>query len=125
MSAQFKTDVSSQALAEANKRISNILKKSDEVIPDKVTIRLLNEEQEKNLFGAIESIKRRYYQQVESQNYDDAFSFIASLAEPVDKFFENVMVNSEDKEIRLNRLAILSELNQIFLAIADISKLEI
>ena len=123
--AQFKEDSSSQALAEANKRISNILKKSDDSIPEKVTIRLLSEEQEKNLFGAIESIKRRYNQEVESQNYQDAFNFLTSLAEPVDKFFENVMVNSDDQEVRLNRLAILSELNQIFLAIADISKLEI
>ena len=122
---QFKSDDSAPALAEANKRISNILKKSEEDIPDDITLRLLTEEHEKNLFGAIESIKRRFHQEVEEQHYADAIKRLSSLAEPVANFFENVMVNSDDTEIRLNRLAILKQLNQLFKAIADISILEI
>jgi len=122
---QFKNDSSAPALAAANKRISNILKKSTETIPDHVVLSLLDQEQEKNLLGAIESIKRKFYQKVEQQQYDDAFKYLSSLAEPVDNFFENVMVNSDDEAIRLNRLAILKQLNGLFKTIADISKLEI
>ncbi len=121
----FKQDNSALALAAANKRISNILKKSTESIPDTIAIRLLDQEQEKNLLGAIESIKRRFQQEVEQQQYNAAFKHLTSLAEPVENFFNNVMVNSEDKAIRLNRLAILKQLNSLFMAIADISVLEI
>ena len=122
---QFKKDTAAPALAAANKRISNILKKSTEEIPQSVTLRLLDQEQEKNLFGAIESIKRRFNQEVEQQQYNAAFKHLSSLAEPVDNFFNNVMVNSDDEAIRLNRLAILKQLNGLFMAIADISILEI
>jgi glycyl-tRNA synthetase beta chain len=121
----FKKDSSASALSMANKRITNILKKSEEIIPDNVTLKLLEDEEEKNLFGAIEAIKRRFHQEVEEHQYTAAFQHLTSLAEPVDKFFNNVMVNSEDIEIRQNRLAILKQLNQLFNAIADISKLEI
>jgi glycyl-tRNA synthetase beta chain len=121
----FKKDSSALALSMANKRISNILKKSEETIPDTVTLRLLVDVEEKNLFGAIESIKRRFQQEVVEHQYSAAFKHLSFLAEPVDNFFNNVMVNSEDKETRLNRLAILKQLNQLFRAIADISKLEI
>jgi glycyl-tRNA synthetase beta chain len=121
----FKKDSSASALSQANKRISNILKKSEETIPDNVTLRLLVDEEEKNLFGAIESIKRMFHKEVEEHKYSAAFKHLSFLAEPVDNFFNNVMVNSEDKETRLNRLAILNQLNQLFRAIADISKLEI
>ena len=70
-------------------------------------------------------MKRKFHQEVEQQQYDDAFKHLSSLAEPVDNFFENVMVNSDDEATRLNRLAILKQLNGLFKAIADISKLEI
>jgi glycyl-tRNA synthetase beta chain len=62
---------------------------------------------------------------VDNQQYDQAFKHLSSLATPVDNFFDNVMVNSEDDEIRLNRLALLKQLNDMFRAIANISKLEI
>ncbi len=121
----FKQNLSAPALAAANKRISNILKKSDEVIADDVTISLLQEQEEKNLYGAIESIKRTFTLKVTQQQYEQAFNHLASLAEPVDNFFNKVMVNSDDQAIRLNRLALLKQLNQLFNAIADISRLEI
>ena len=120
----FKENTAAPALAAANKRIGNILKKSQEHVPDSVTMTLLHEEQEKNLFGAIEAMKRRFNQEVEQRLYQQAFGHLASLGEPVDNFFENVMVNSDDDAIRLNRLAILKQLHQLFNAIADISKLE-
>ncbi|VAW38141.1 Glycyl-tRNA synthetase beta chain [hydrothermal vent metagenome] len=121
----FKQDSSAPALRAANKRISNILRKSSEIIPNKIILGLLKQEQEKNLLGAIESIKRRFHQEVAQQQYQDAFKHLASLAEPVDNFFENVMVNSDDEATRLNRLAILKQLNGLFMSIADISKLEL
>ncbi len=120
----FKENTAATALAAANKRIGNILKKSDETIPDSVTIALLHEEQEKILFGAIESMKRVFNQEVEQRQYQEAFGHLASLAEPVDNFFDKVMVNSENQSIRLNRLALLKQLSILFNAIADISKLE-
>ncbi len=122
---EFKKDNSAPILAAANKRISNILKKSLDTIPENVVLRLLNLEQEKNLYGAIESIKRRFNAEVQAAQYTAAFHHLTSLAEPVDNFFDNVMVNSEITEERLNRLAILQQLNQLFKAIADISLLEI
>lgn len=122
---QFKQDSAAPALASANKRISNILKKSTDTIPEKVTLRLLKKTHEKNLLGAIESIKRKFNHEVENQQYNQAFTHLSSLAVPVDNFFDNVMVNSEDETIRLNRLAILKQLNDMFRAIANISKLEI
>jgi glycyl-tRNA synthetase beta chain len=121
----FKKDTSAAALSAANKRITNILKKSDESIPKNVTLRLLKEEQEKNLFGAIESIKRKFYQEIDHNQYHAAFKHLTFLAEPVDNFFNNVMVNSEDTQTRLNRLAILEQLNALFNAVADISILEL
>jgi glycyl-tRNA synthetase beta chain len=121
----FKSDSAAPALAAANKRISNILKKSIEIIPESVNLRLLKIDQEKNLYGAIESIKRRFNQEVQEHKYQAAFKHLASLAEPVDAFFDNVMVNDPVEETRLNRLAILQQLNIMFSAIADISKLEI
>ena len=86
---------------------------------------LLKKDHEKNLLGAIESIKRRFSQEVENQQYDQAFKYLSSLATPVDNFFDNVMVNSEDDATKLNRLAILKQLNDMFRAIANISLLEI
>jgi glycyl-tRNA synthetase beta chain len=121
---RFKSDASASALAEANKRISNILKKATETIPENVTLRLLQHEAEKILLGAIESIKRVFQKEVDQQQYQEAFEHLSTLALPVDNFFESVMVNCDDSELRLNRLAILTQLNHLFKAIADISKLE-
>ena len=121
---RFKSDASASALAEANKRISNILKKASETIPENVTLRLLQHEAEKILLGAIESIKRVFQKEVDQQQYQGAFEHLSTLALPVDNFFESVMVNCDDSELRLNRLAILTQLNHLFKAIADISKLE-
>jgi glycyl-tRNA synthetase beta chain len=121
----FKQNISAGALAAANKRIGNILKKSDETTAKDVTISLLQEQEEKNLYGAIESIKRTFTREVAEQQYEQAFNHLASLAEPVDNFFDKVMVNSDNKSIRLNRLALLKQLSVLFNAIADISKLEI
>ncbi|HFC29942.1 MAG TPA: glycine--tRNA ligase subunit beta [Oceanospirillales bacterium] len=123
--AEFKQDTYAPTLASANKRISNILKKATEEIPENIVLRLLNLEQEKNLYGAIEAIKRRFLTKVQEGQYTSAFHHLTSLAEPVDNFFDNVMVNSEIEEERLNRLAILQQLHNLFMAIADISKLEI
>ena len=69
-------------------------------------------------------MKRLFTQEVEQRQYVDAFRHLASLAEPVDNFFDKVMVNSDDQAIRLNRLALLKQLRILFNAIADISKLE-
>jgi len=121
----FKQNDSAAGLAEANKRIANILKKSNDTIAATVALRLLDQEQEKNLMGAIEAIRRRFHKDVEDQNYADAFKYLSSLAEPVANFFDHVMVNCENEETRLNRLALLKQLNQMFNAIADISVLEI
>ncbi|MCF6288600.1 MAG: glycine--tRNA ligase subunit beta [Proteobacteria bacterium] len=122
---EFKLDTSAPALAAANKRITNILQKSNEVMPQSITMSLLKEERERNLFGAIEAIKGKFIQEIFQQKYGDAFKLLTSLASPVDDFFDTVMVNSDDQEIRLNRLALLKQLNELFNAIADISKLEI
>ncbi len=122
---QFKKDVTASALAAANKRSSNILRKATEPVAQQIDEKLMEQDQEQQLLQAINAIEQSFHEQVKQQNYDHAFSQLASLAQPVDDFFENVMVNSEDVAIRLNRLALLKKLNGLFNAIADISLLEI
>lgn len=123
---QFKKDTSASALAAANKRSSNILRKaSEDIAAVQINEHLMEQDQEKALLRAITAIEHPFHKDVQQQNYQQAFAHLASLAQAVDDFFENVMVNSEDIAIRLNRLALLKKLTELFNAIADISLLEI
>ena len=111
------------SLAAANKRIGNILKKADGDGAASVSKKLLVEAAEQALHQALESAAARVSPLVAERRYTDALKALADLKQPVDRFFDDVMVMTEDRKQRANRLALLRELRALFLDIADVSRL--
>ncbi|MFM0222880.1 glycine--tRNA ligase subunit beta [Paraburkholderia dipogonis] len=111
------------SLAAANKRISNILKKSEGAATGGVQITLLVEAAEKALHAQLEQVAPRVQSQLAARDYTGALTALAALREPVDTFFNDVMVNAEDPALRANRLALLGALHQQMNCVADISRL--
>ena len=109
-------------LAAANKRIGNILKKAEGNLP-KPDATLLQEPAEKALFERVAQIAPVVSAHVASENYADALKVLASVRAEVDQFFEDVMVNVDEPQIRANRLGLLKALFDQLNAVADISKL--
>lgn len=118
----FRALPEAESLAAANKRIINILKKSDQAPTE--TIGTLVEAAEKNLLAAAEQSEADILPLLAEQNYPLALSRLAQLRDSVDAFFDNVMVNTDDEVLRNSRLALLAKLSNQFLKIADISKLQ-
>ena len=112
------------SLAAANKRIRNILKKVETVLPFEVRPDLLVEDAEQALAGRLVELSSEVIPLMESGLYGDALSRLASLREPVDAFFDQVLVMAEDPALRANRLALLNELGSLFLRVADFSRLQ-
>lgn len=100
-----------QALAAANKRVSNILKKAEGDIQAQVNEALLVEQAEKDLYAALQTVAPKAQQQFESGDYTASLQTLAALRTPVDAFFEHVMVNAEDAKLKNNRLCVLKILN--------------
>ena len=111
-----------ESLAAANKRIINILKKSEQAIGN--DIGRLVEPAEKNLLAEAEASNSDILPMLAEKNYQLALNRLAQLRNSVDAFFDHVMVNTEDAELRNSRLGLLSMLSNQFLKIADISKLQ-
>jgi glycyl-tRNA synthetase beta chain len=112
----------SPALAAANKRISNILKKTDDVDAH-VSPVLLQEAAEKALYAAMQTVVPQAQNQWEAGDYTASLQSLAALRAPVDAFFEDVMVNAEALDLRLNRLGLLKSLHVAMNRVADLSKL--
>ncbi|HEX5050630.1 MAG TPA: glycine--tRNA ligase subunit beta [Planctomycetota bacterium] len=112
-----------QALAAANKRIGNILKKSEAPVGTKVDTSLLHEEPEKMLHGALQKVAAAVEPKFASGDYESALAQCAALRAPVDAFFDTVMVNAEDMALRQNRLALLAQLHALMNRVADLSRL--
>jgi glycyl-tRNA synthetase beta chain len=110
------------ALAAANKRIGNILKKADRADPH-VSQHLLKEDAEKALYAATQKIAPQARAQFESGDYTGSLQTLAALRGPVDAFFDDVMVNAEEMDLRLNRLGLLAILHQAMNRVADLSRL--
>jgi glycyl-tRNA synthetase beta chain len=110
------------ALAAANKRIGNILKKVPEVDPH-VSEVLLQEPAELSLYAAMQNVAPKAKAQFEAGDYTASLQTLAALRAPVDAFFENVMVNAEAIDLRLNRQGLLLKLHQAMNQVADLSKL--
>ena len=110
------------ALAAANKRIGNILKKTDDVDAHVSEI-LLQEDAEKALYGAMQRVLPQAHQQWQAGDYTASLQTLAALRVPVDAFFEDVMVNAEQLDLRLNRLGLLKTLHVAMNRVADLSKL--
>ncbi len=110
------------SLAAANKRITNILKKSG-VTAGQVYREIMVEESEKKLYADIQSIKPVANQQFITGDYTGTLQTLATLHDDVDAFFVNVMVMTDDPKLRNNRIALLKELHDMMNQVADISKL--
>src|SRR3989344_4673669 len=113
----------SPALAAANKRVGNILKKVEGKIQDKVITSLLKEPAEIALNKALTTVKPQADEAFERGDYTASLQALAALKTPVDTFFDDVMVNTDDKDLRNNRLALLAQLHTAMNRVADISKL--
>ncbi|MFD1123253.1 glycine--tRNA ligase subunit beta [Methylophilus flavus] len=111
------------ALAAANKRVSNILKKVEGVVTAEVNASLLQEPAEKALHQALANTKPKADQLFETGDYAASLQALAALKAPVDTFFEDVMVNAEDPALKANRLGLLATLHQAMNRVADLSKL--
>jgi glycyl-tRNA synthetase beta chain len=120
---QFAQLPEAPALAAANKRIRNILRKAEGKIPDSVNTDLLHEAGEKDLYATLTSALKDTDTALASRDYIAVLSRLATLRPQVDAFFDSVMVNVEDENIRNNRLALLRQLADRFGAVAEIAQL--
>ncbi len=114
------------ALAAANKRVSNILGKLDgDHQFAEVSANLLVEQEEKGLYAALERVSASSAECLTGGDYQGALATLAGLREPVDAFFDGVMVNAEEPDLRANRLNLLYALRGLFTQVADISQLAV
>ena len=111
------------ALAAANKRVGNILKKIEGDVAAKINDALLQEPAEKALAATLAKIKPEADALFESGDYTNSLKALAALKAPVDDFFDNVMVNAEDPALKANRQGLLATLHQAMNRVADLSKL--
>ncbi len=111
------------ALAAANKRVSNILKKAEGEVKAVVNEALLHEAAEKALHQALQATKPTADQLFETGDYTGSLQALAVLKTPVDTFFDAVMVNADDPALKANRLGLLATLHQAMNRVADLSKL--
>ena len=121
--SHFRTLDSAEALAAANKRVSNILAKADAAIGE-INLTACVEPAEKALAEAVLALRTEVQPLIAQGDYTAVLDKLANLRAPVDSFFDNVMVNAEDPALRQNRLAILNTLQDLFLQVADISLLQ-
>ncbi|WP_105888274.1 glycine--tRNA ligase subunit beta [Haemophilus influenzae] len=121
--SHFRTLDSAEALAAANKRVSNILAKANTAIGE-INLTACVEPAEKALAEAVLALRTEVQPLIAQGDYTAVLDKLANLRTPVDNFFDNVMVNSEDPALRQNRLAILNTLQGLFLQVADISVLQ-
>ena len=113
-----------ESLASANKRIHNILKKTEETYPEQPDPTHFNQAEERQLYDQVQNLQQTMTPMLENKDYASALQQLATLREAVDNFFDHVMVMDEDNTIRTNRLAFLQMIRHLFLQVADISKLQ-
>jgi glycyl-tRNA synthetase beta chain len=111
------------ALASANKRVGNILKKAEGEVPAAVDAALLRDSAEQALAAALQAIAPQADAAFERGDYTASLQALAGLKAPVDAFFDSVMVNAEDAALRSNRLALLAALQRAMNRVADLSRL--
>ncbi|RGP39611.1 Glycine--tRNA ligase [Altererythrobacter insulae] len=111
-------------LAAANKRVGNILAKFDGELYQVFNTDLATEQAERDLAIIYQDISLKVTPLMEDKNYQAALSELAQLKAPIDIFFDNVVVMSDDEAVKINRLTLLNEIRNSFFAIADISVLQ-
>ncbi|EJL6399076.1 glycine--tRNA ligase subunit beta [Vibrio navarrensis] len=122
--SHFRELDAAESLAAANKRVGNILAKFEGELPTEIELSLLQEDAEKALAENVEVLTEALEPAFATGNYQQALSQLAALREPVDAFFDNVMVMADDEALKKNRLTLLNNLRNLFLQIADISLLQ-
>lgn len=119
----FRALPQAEALAAANKRVSNLLSKAEGGIAEQVEAHYFDSPSEFALHAAIQQADQAVQPLSAARQYREALARLADLREPVDAFFEAVLVNAEDARVRANRYALLARLRGLFLGVADISLL--
>jgi len=122
--AEFRTHKDALNLASVNKRIRNILRQAEDEIPDRPDDRRTVEQAERSLITKLTSLTHSVTPHLAKGNYSQVLSQLASLRKPVDLFFDEVMVMVDDPDLRRNRLAILKSISDLFLRVADVSRLQ-
>ncbi|WP_029406801.1 glycine--tRNA ligase subunit beta [Thiomicrorhabdus sp. Milos-T2] len=120
---EFSQMEGAESLSAANKRISNILKKVDGSITETVNPALFTEPAETNLWNALDALRETVSNHIAARNYITAISELSTIRDAVDNFFDDVMVMADDEAVKQNRLALLNQIYQLFLQVADISRL--
>ena len=121
---EFRALPEAQALAAANKRIRNILRQAGGTPSDEVDATRLTEPAERNLSEAVQTLEAQVMPLFKTGNYAEALKRLAGRRPAVDEFFDKVMVMVDDVAVRDNRLALLNRLSNLFLNVADISRLQ-
>ena len=114
-----------EELADSNKRVANILAKSEVSVADTVDEALLSEAAEQTLYQAVQQAQMAVKPLLETADYTQVLQTLVSLDAPLTQFFADVMVNSEDAALKNNRLALLKQVRALFLTVADISELQL
>jgi glycyl-tRNA synthetase beta chain len=120
----FRRLAAADSLAAANKRIRNLLRRTDETIAGTVNEVLLTDPREQALFEAVRHARSDLLPLLQRSDYTTALSRLAQLRDPVDAFFENVLVMAPEPDLRHNRLGLLALIENLFLDIADVGHLQ-
>jgi glycyl-tRNA synthetase beta chain len=124
----FKKQTFAQSLIEANKRSTNIINKSNIDLPvdiyhNDVNPTLFELSAESELFESLNAVQHGMRDLIETHQYGQAFESLASLAGPLDHYFEEVMVNADDEQVKINRLTQLTRVSALTGCVADLSQL--
>ncbi len=114
-----------EKLADSNKRVANILAKSEVSVADNVDEPLLSEPSEQALYQVVQQAQKAVKPLLETADYTQVLQTLVSLDAPLTQFFADVMVNSDDAALKNNRLALLKQVRALFLTVADISELQL
>ena len=121
--AEFLVLPDATSLAAANKRIANILRKTAEPVPDRIDTELLRDPAELRLGEELLAIARVVEPKLAARDYTQALQLLAALRPGVDGFFDSVLVMADEPQVRGNRLALLRGIRELFLRVADLSRL--
>ena len=121
---EFRKMEEAESLAAANKRIGNILRKIEGDLPNLISLDLLHEKAEQQLNDQLQEMSSQVTPKLESGDYAEALKQLAGLRDPIDAFFDQVMVMADDESLKNNRIALLSQLHGLFIKAADLSRLQ-
>jgi glycyl-tRNA synthetase beta chain len=119
----FRALPEAESLSAANKRVGNILKKAEAAGTAVVNAGLFEVQEEETLYNELEALKSKTAPMFDTGDYESALRHLSVLRKPVDDFFDNVMVMTDNMDVRNNRIALLSKMDTLFMRAADLSRL--